>query len=772
MQGIKKVLRQFGFGSVGESLLTLFISLLTCGSLYGQSSVQPYRLRADGLLYADKVWKNGLPANTTLAAAQKKSGFQFPLVRSAAPMLYWELPALLSTTTSYRIQVASSLQQLQIGKPDLWDSHKINGSATKPRYSGKTLSSGALAYWRVQVWDSQKRVSAFSPVSSFVYQAADTAEPFSYYPLTAEMQQPIHHYQKADGTYFYDFGKAAFAQVQLRITSEKEDSIWIEAAEALQSPGNLLSNGGNIRYKKQGLFVKKGTHDYTLVWPPDAKRDARNPVQMPAYIGEVFPFRYLSVSKLAGKIQSGDITRKAVFYPFDEKAADFVSSDTVLNQVWELCKYSMKATSFAGYYVDGDRERLPYEADAVINQLSHYAVDAEYSIARRTMAYLLFHPTWPTEWSLQNILLAWNDYLYSGDDQFIRRYYPELQKKILMPLAAPNGLISTTAKFQEDDFLRSIHITQIFDGKRGLKDIVDWPQRGSYIGPEKEHGGETDGFVFTDYNAVVNAFYYRTIVLMHKISAALGKTIEAADYLSRAKEHYRSFQQVFRNPVSGLIKDGDTTSHTSLHANMFALAFGLIPEQDLPAVVKFIKSRKMACSVYGSQFLLDALYEAGERDYALSLLTSTTERSWYHMIRLGSTISLEAWDKTYKPNLDWNHAWGAAPANIIVRKLMGVEPLTPGADTIRIKPQMGSLTFARLRTPTIKGEVVVFCERKALFNHYSIQIPGGTSAEVQIPVRSKTHQIIIDGRSISLQPENGYYRLPYLPAGKHEIKVE
>lgn len=772
MQGIKKVLRQFGFGSVGESLLTLFISLLTCGSLYGQSSVQPYRLRADGLLYADKVWKNGLPANTTLAAAQKKSGFQFPLVRSAAPMLYWELPALLSTTTSYRIQVASSLQQLQIGKPDLWDSHKINGSATKTRYSGKTLSSGALAYWRVQVWDSQKRVSAFSPVSSFVYQAADTAEPFSYYPLTAEMQQPIHHYQKADGTYFYDFGKAAFAQVQLRITSEKEDSIWIEAAEALQSPGNLLSNGGNIRYKKQGLFVKKGTHDYTLVWPPDAKRDARNPVQMPAYIGEVFPFRYLSVSKLAGKIQSGDITRKAVFYPFDEKAADFVSSDTVLNQVWELCKYSMKATSFAGYYVDGDRERLPYEADAVINQLSHYAVDAEYSIARRTMAYLLFHPTWPTEWSLQNILLAWNDYLYSGDDQFIRRYYPELQKKILMPLAAPNGLISTTAKFQEDDFLRSIHITQIFDGKRGLKDIVDWPQRGSYIGPEKEHGGETDGFVFTDYNAVVNAFYYRTIVLMHKISAALGKTSEAADYLSRAKEHYRSFQQVFRNPVSGLIKDGDTTSHTSLHANMFALAFGLIPEQDLPAVVKFIKSRKMACSVYGSQFLLDALYEAGERDYALSLLTSTTERSWYHMIRLGSTISLEAWDKTYKPNLDWNHAWGAAPANIIVRKLMGVEPLTPGADTIRIKPQMGSLTFARLRTPTIKGEVVVFCERKALFNHYSIQIPGGTSAEVQIPVRSKTHQIIIDGRSISLQPENGYYRLPYLPAGKHEIKVE
>jgi len=772
MQRIKKVLRQFGFGSVSESLLALFVSLLITGTLLGQSSLQPYRLRADGLLYAAKVWKNGLPVNTTLAAAQKETGLQFPLVRTAAPMLYWELPAVVSTSTAYRIQVASSLQLLQTGKPDYWDSYKVSGAATKARYQGKTLSPGMLYYWRVQVWDSQKSVSAFSPISSFVYQTADTADPFSYYPLTAEIQQPVQHYQKADGSYFYDFGKAAFAQVQLRISSNKEDSIWIEAAEAVQSPGILLSNGGNIRYKKQGLLVKKGTHAYTLEWPADAKRNARNPVQMPAYIGEVFPFRYLSVSKLSGKIQPGAVTRKAVFYPFDDKAADFVSSDTVLNQVWELCKYSMKATSFIGYYVDGDRERLPYEADAVINQLSHYAVDAEYSIARRTMAYLLFHPTWPTEWSLQNILLAWNDYLYTGDDQFIRQYYPELQKKILMPLAAPNGLISTTATFQEDDFLRSIHITKIFDGKRGLKDIVDWPQRGSYIGPEKEYGGETDGFVFSDYNAVVNAFYYRTLVLMHKISAALGKTDEAANYLAKAKEHYRSFQQVFRDPVSGLIKDGDTTSHTSLHANMFALAFGLVPEQDLPAVVKFIKSRKMACSVYGSQFLLDALYEAGEQDYALSLLSSTTERSWYHMIRLGSTVSLEAWDKTYKPNLDWNHAWGAAPANIIVRKLMGVEPLTPGADTIRIKPQMGSLRFAELRTPTIKGEVSVAFERTTAADLYQIKIPGGTKAELSLPLRAGGKTVLLDGKSISLNHEKGYYRFPLMGAGQHRVTIQ
>lgn len=772
MQCERKIFRQFGFGSVGESLLAFFICILTTGSVYAQSALQPYRLRTDLLLHTDKVWKNGLPVHTSLALAQKEQAYQYPIVRTAQPLLQWELPAALHTTTAYRVQVASAVELLQSGKPDHWDSQKMVSAAIQARYHGKLLLPGTVYYWRVQVWGSGKTASDFSAVSSFVYQHADSVELFSHYPVTAEIQQPVSWHKKEDDSYFFDFGKAAFGQVQLRLTSQKDDSVWIEVAEALQSPSNLLKNGGNIRYAKRGLFVKQGTHDYTLLWPADAKRNARNPVQMPAYIGEVFPFRYVSIQHLAGTLAAAAVTRKAVFYPFDETATDFVSSDTVLNQVWELCKYSMKATSFAGYYVDGDRERLPYEADALINQLSHYAVDAEYSLARRTMAYLLFHPTWPTEWSLQNVLLAWNDYLYTGDDRFIRDYYPELQKKMLMPLAAPNGLISTTAKFQDDDFLRSIHISKIFDGKRGLKDIVDWPQRGNYIGPEKEYGGETDGFVFTDYNAVVNAFYYRTLVLMQHIALAVGKEADAANYLAKAKAHYRSFQQVFRDPVTGLIRDGDTTSHTSLHANMFALAFGLIPDQDIPAVTRFIKSRKMACSVYGSQFLLDALYEAGEQDYALSLLTATTERSWYHMIRLGSTVTLEAWDKAYKPNLDWNHAWGAAPANIIVRRLMGVTPLTPGSDTIRIQPQVGSLGFARLRTRTIRGDVSVAFQRNKGVVQYEISIPGGTSAELLLPVTSENRKLLLNGKAISPAINKGYYRFPILASGKYQVLLQ
>lgn len=289
-------------------------------------------------------------------------------------------------------------------------------------------------------------------------------------------------------------------------------------------------------------------------------------------------------------MNASSIQRKIIFYPFNNDAADFVSSDTVLNKVWELCKYSIKATSFSGFYVDGDRERIPYEADALINQLSHYAVDAEYNIARRSMDYLIFYPTWPTEWSLQNVLMAWNDYIYTGDKSFIQKYYRELQQKILMPLARKDGLISTLEQKQTKEFLETIHITKAFDGKQDLKDIVDWPLV------------ERDGFVFCNYNTVVNAFYYKNLLLMSQMALLVGNNADAQLYSQKAKQAYESFQKIFVDPATGLVKDGDTTTHVSLHGNMFALAFGLVSKQNMASVITYIKSKKWLVVFTGHSF--------------------------------------------------------------------------------------------------------------------------------------------------------------------------
>ena len=748
-------------------LLLFFFNF--CMLAKSQQIKPPFALRCDLLLKTNKVSKSGIAVDIPLESAiLQKDSFQFPVVYNQHPLFNWEVASSIQHCNAYRILVASSIQLLNQNKADFWDSKKTASHLNKTKYQGADLLANKIYYWKVQVWDEKNNASPFSAIQSFYLSSRDSANEFSRYPLNATINSAVSIVHKGMGSYFFDFGKDALAQLKLRLTSKVIDTIWIAAGEACTNQNEVESNPGqNIRYIKIPLLLKKGTHDYTIEWPANEKRNSRNPIKMPSYIGEVYPFRYVSISNYKGLVLPNSVQRKMVFYPFDEQASSFSSNDTILNKVWELCKYSIKATSFTGCYVDGDRERIPYEADALINQLSHYSVDAEYTMARNSMVYLIYNPTWPTEWSLQNVPIAWNDYLYTGDASFLKKYYPELQKKILVALLENNGLISTKTNKQTPEFLQSIHIVKAFDGKSDLKDIVDWPQSKGFIGSEKQYPGETDGFVYSTYNAVVNAWFYYNVVLMQKIALVLNKPSDAEMYARLSTKAYQSFQQVFLDKKSGLIKDGDTTNHSSLHSNMFALAFGLIPPSNVEPVINFIKTRKMACSVYGAQFLLDALYENGQGEYALQLLTSTAQRSWYNMIRVGSTISMEAWDKVYKPNLDLNHAWGAAPANLIVRKLMGVEPLSAGGDTIQIKPQFGHLQFAKLKTTILSGALTIAYNKSYLSETMEVHLPGNTISTIYMPYNPLKPHLQIDGKDSKIEPVNGYFMIQNVTAGKH-----
>ena len=272
-------------------------------------------------------------------------------------------------------------------------------------------------------------------------------------------------------------------------------------------------------------------------------------------------------------IDKNQIVQEVVSYPFNENDSWFTSSDTVLNKVWDLCKYSMKATSFTGIYIDGDRERIPYEADAYINQLGHYCVAHEYSMARYTHEYLIHHPTWPTEWILQSVLMAWNDYMYTGNKESLMHFYNDLKAKTLIALEDESGFISTTTGRVTPEVLQSIH----FDGK--LRDIVDWPQPGA-VGVDKNAVGEIDGFVLKDVNTAVNAFHYRALILAGEIAGLLGEQTDRKMFLEKAQKLKTSFNNKLLDKKTGIYTDGIGTDHKSLHASMFPLALGLVPDKN------------------------------------------------------------------------------------------------------------------------------------------------------------------------------------------------
>ena len=128
----------------------------------------------------------------------------------------------------------------------------------------------------------------------------------------------------------------------------------------------------------------------------------------------------------------------------------------------------------------------------------------------------------------------------------------------------------------------------------------------------------------------------------------------------------------------------------------------------------------------------------GLPDAAIALMTNESDRGWLNMMRVGSTITLEAWDAKYKPNLDWNHAWGAAPANIIPRYVLGVRPLEAGYGKILIDPQLEPLQHIEGVVPTIRGAVSVSARRVDGKITCDIELPGNVTGLLRHPDGSES----------------------------------
>ena len=691
--------------------------------------------------------------------------------------------------TAYQIMVAGSELQLNQQKDLIWDSGKLkSGQSSNIQYQGGALSPHSSYWWMVRTWNRDDRVSGWSEPQKFntgdfyaertwpgesrwvQIELEDGGKLWTFenrHPIIYHDVDPVKRVRQKDLT-FFDFGKAAFAVPEIKYTWENEnrrdseDTIRVVLGE--RSVGDSIDRepGGGVLFRKYPLVIKQGTHTKMLKLPRFVPRYPHSQA-MPEHMPEVIPFRYVEIQPDNPEVIIEKVTQHALYYLFDEDASYFHSSDQRLNDVYNLCRYSVKANTFNGDYSASERERMLYEADAYIHQISHYAVDREFAIGRYSLENLIFHATWPTEWILHTILMAYADYRHSGNTGIIEKYFSDLTAKLMLELASDNYLISTRTGKQTPEFLESIH----FNGSE-LRDIVDWPHAGMGL---DETGGETDNFDFTDYNAVVNAFHYHALVLMAEMAEAVGKNSETERFNNRASLVFEAFNNAFFDRKKGIYVDGIGSDHSSLHANMFALVFGLVEEHKKPLVIDYIKTKGMACGVYGANYLLEALFNEKETEYAIGLMTSDSDRSWLHMLRVGSTMTTEAWDNKYKSNNGWSHAWSASPAHIIPRKIMGIEPITPGFGEIRIAPQPGNLEYASCKLPTIKGPVLVdFSQKPGDTFSLNVEIPANTKAKVVFPDTFASGKITVEGEPVDheLIDEELFINVG---SGKHSIKI-
>ena len=679
------------------------------------------------------------------------------------PEFGWVVPEGAVAQSAYQILVASSEENIANNIGNLWNSEKVRDStSSEAEYGGEALQSGESYFWKVRIWDKDNRLSKYSRPQKFTMaseQAKTITTPNSF---QIDSVQP-KVFEKRNNTYFIDFGKSAFATIDFAYDAKTAHTLTIRIGEQLngENINRKPAEKSHIRYQEVKVSVEPGKNKYQL----PIKADKRNTLPgkalpLPKGFPVLMPFRYAEVSGAQEELSAENFTQLAFHSYWEDDTSKFTSSNTILNEVWDLCKYTIKATTFNGLYVDGDRERIPYEADAYLNQLSHYTTDREYAIARQTIEYFMEHPTWPTEWQQHVALMFYADYMYTGNTELIKKYYEDLKYKTLYELANEDGLITSSTMTPE--LMKNLGFPKTM--KETFRDIVDWPSAG--WGGDPSNKGERDGYVFKDYNTVVNSFYYQNMVIMAEFAKVMGKTQESQDFELRALKAKKAINTQMFDTERGVYIDGIGTDHAALHANMLPLAFNIVPEKYIESVVKHVKSRGMACSVYGSQYLMDGLYNANAADYALSLLTDTSDRSWYNMIRIGSTMTLEAWDLKYKNNLDWNHAWGAVPANSIPRGLWGIQPKAPGFGVASIKPQMSNLKSSAIEVPTIKGAIKANYElENSKLKVFTIEIPANMVADFKVAT-SPGSEMLHNGQKVDTSQEK-----IRLEPGKHKIEL-
>lgn len=493
--------------------------------------------------------------------------------------------------------------------------------------------------------------------------AVDECEISQTPPYALTRCQPVSIVELSPGNYLADFGRAVFGGIELTGPATG-------GAVELRLAEELLPDG-------HARFQLRTENCFQEIWnfAPDSEPLSHFGTRM---------FRYAEVSGWRGTFDANRISAVALGMPFDESRSDFGCADERLEQVWNLCKTTI-ATTTADVFTDClTRERLAYEADAYVTMLTQFNVEGSTATARRTLDYLVNHPSWPCEWWQFFIPLFKEYLLHSGDFDFVDGHYNFLSQQTTFHHLMVDGLIR--------EFPRET--------------IVDWPE------------SERDGYEFGNGNAVPNAFAHWDILELAELADFLGREAEADQFRDQAALLKEGFNCQLFNPETGLYVDSLGSSHSSFHANLYALRFGLVPDERRSGCLEFVKRRGMAGSVFTAQFLLETLFINDEADLAIGLMTSNGRRSWLEMIRQGAVATTESWLDRPKPNLSWAHPWGSSPANVIARHLFGIRPTSPGWKTFEFDPRPGSLERGHLHITTPRGPI-----RASFSNHDGILNP-------------------------------------------------
>ena len=196
-------------------------------------------------------------------------------------------------------------------------------------------------------------------------------------------------------------------------------------------------------------------------------------------------------------------------------------------------------------------------------------------------------------------------------------------------------------------------------------------------------------------------------------------------------------------------------------ANVYALAFGLVPAAQEKAVADYIVSLRNQIGVSTFSYLLDALHAAGRDDAFVAAITDPTRPGYADILEEGATYTWESWDARQTGDSE-SHGFGSTVLFTLQNDILGVRTAAPGASTVEIStPALAHMSASGV-VVTQRGRIPISWHRGApgTFS-LDVTIPDNVVATIDVPAASVAdvsdgrHKLTDDAGVRSVHEEHG-----------------
>lgn len=419
-------------------------------------------------------------------------------------------------------------------------------------------------------------------------------------------------------------------------------------------------------------------------------------------------FRFVRIDLLTPNVSVSFKTVKAAMIVRDiPYLGSFVSSDPLLNKIWDVGAYTVHL-NMQQYIWDGiKRDRMVWVGDLHPEILTIQTVFGDHPIIRDSLDYAV-HETKPGTWmnnipsySMWWVIVQHDYYRQYGNKAYLEAQLPYLKQvcQMLSNHIGEDGMDTTP----ENRF-------------------VDWQTKGNLLAT----------------NLGLQALH----ILAVKCAMYIFRLFDDEDMVAQCN---RDYEMLCGYPV-GISE--------AKQANALAVWAGLLDAKTVNE--RSLKHNGSAgVSAFLGYYILDAMAKAGNMSGGLEIVRSY----WGGMLQLGATTFWEDFDiewlkngapidrfpdageidvhaeygrhcyQSYRHSLC--HGWSSGPSSWLSKYVLGVEVIEPGCKKVLIKPNLCDLQWVRGTYPTPFGVIEISHTRK---KNGGVETTVNAPAEIEVSI--------------------------------------